>query len=238
MTKWGVVLFVVLAVLVVCALVFPLEQFLLRIQQWAVAFPALAAWIVGTAFVLGAILLLPLSPVVMLAGFLFGMVKGFALIWVTGLFASSLTFWIGRSSARPWVERKLKNRTIFIAVDRAIARKGLWVVILTRLAMVFPYGPLNYSLGLSSVRLRDYLLGTNIGMIPPFLLVVYLGTTASSIAAMVSEGIWPEGQSLLLGLLSVAIVALAATVIARSAVKVLREELAAATTEGDRSAGS
>jgi hypothetical protein len=54
---------------------------------------------------------------------------------------------------------------------------------------------------------------------------------------MVGQGIWPEGQSLLLGLLTVAIVALAATVIARSAVKVLREELAA-TSKGDRSAGS
>lgn len=218
--------FAFLTVLVACTVVFPLEQILVRIHQWAEAYPALALWIVGTAFLLGMLLLLPVSPIVMLAGLLFGVVKGFALIWATGLLASSLAFWIGRSSARRWVARKLKNRTIFIAVDRAIGRNGLWVVLLTRLAMVFPYGLLNYSFGLSSVRFRDYLIGTNIGTIPPILLVVYLGTTAGNVTAMLGEGLRPERQTFLLQLLALAIVALVVSLTARSAAKVLREELA------------
>jgi uncharacterized membrane protein YdjX (TVP38/TMEM64 family) len=224
MTKWAILLCALLLVLVACIVIFPLEQFLVQVQQWAIAYPALAGWIVAAAFLLGAILLLPVSPIVMLAGFLFGLLKGFALIWVTGLLASSLAFWIGRSSARGWVENKLKDRITLTAIDRAIGRSGLWLVLLTRLAMVFPYAPLNYSFGLSSVRYRDYFVGTTIGMIPPFLLAVYLGTFASSVADVIKDGFEPEGHSLLFGLLGLAIAALAVAVLARSAANILREK--------------
>lgn len=224
--RWGLPLLALSILLVVSAVALPLEQILVHIQQWALEYPALAAGAVGTLFFVGVILLLPVSPIVMLAGFLFGIVNGFALIWVTGLLASSLAFWIGRSTARNWIERKIRNRTVFIAVDRAIERNGLWIVLLTRLAMVFPYGPLNYSLGLSSVRYRDYLIGTNIGMVPPFLLVAYLGSSAGSIAAMFSADIWPEGHRLFLGSLTLALVVLCTALIARSASRALRKELA------------
>ena len=101
------------------------------------------------------------------------------------------------------------------------------MVLLTRLAIVFPYGPLNYSFGLSGVRFRDYLIGTNIGTIPPILFVIYLGATAGKVTALLGESLQPERQTFLLHPPALAIVALVGSVTARSAVNVLREELPA-----------
>jgi len=231
MSRWAFLLITLALVLAVAAVFLPVEQLLLGLHRSALTHPTLAAWLVGAAFLFGIVFLLPVSPVVMLAGFLFGLAKGFILIWATGMLASSLAFWISRSWARDWVERRMSNRALFVAIDRAIERNGLWIVLLTRLAMVFPLGPLNYSLGMSSVRYRDFLLGTTVGVIPPFLLVTYLGATAGSATAILGQGVWPEGHSLFLGLLTLAIVVLVSTLIARSAIKVLRNELAATTKE-------
>jgi len=223
-------LLLLLAALVLCAIFLPQEQFLLQIQQWADENPRVATWLVGAAFALGVILLLPVSLVVILAGFLFGLVKGLVVIWTTGVIVSALTFWIGRTVARPWVKRRMMSKSKFIAIERAIERKGLLVVMLTRLVMVIPYAPLNYSLGLSSVRFRDYLLGTNIGMIPPFFVSVYFGTTVSDMATLLTGDVQLEGNELTVGVTAFFIVVFIAYLIIRSSLKVLREELAAAET--------
>lgn len=212
----------------VCAAFLPVEQIISQLQQWAESEPEMAVWIVGSSFLLGVILLLPVSPIVMMAGFLFGLTKGFLLIWITGLIASSLAFWIGRTAARSWVERKVKHNRTFAAIDRAVSQNGLGVVLLTRLAMVFPYGPLNYSLGLSGVSFRDYLLGTNIGIIPAFFLVVYLGTAVSDAASVLSGDVQLERGELLIGFLFLMLVLIAAAFIIRSSLRILRQELASA----------
>ena len=228
--KRELLLLLLLATLVLCAILLPLEQFLLQVQQWVDENPSVATWLVGATFALGVILLLPVSPVILLAGFLFGLIKGLVVIWTTGVIVSALTFWIGRTVARPWVKRKIMNKTTFIAIERAIERKGLLVVILTRLVMVIPYAPLNYSLGLSSVRFRDYLLGTNIGMILPFFVTVYLGTTVSDMATLLTGNVQLEGEELIIGVGALFIIVIVAYLIIRSSLKVLREELAAAGT--------
>lgn len=231
MNKTGLQLALVLIVLVVGMILFPLERFLLQIQSWSDNYPYLAVWIVGLAFFLGVVLLLPVSPIVMAAGFLFGLAKGLVVIWCAGFVASSLTFWLSRNWARQWVEQKMRSRPVFMAIDGAIGRNGFWIVLLSRLAMVFPYGPLNYSLGLSSLRFRDFLFGTNFGMIPPFLFVLYIGSTASSITALLNGQVQLESRSVLLGIGILALLATVAAIITRTALKILRSELAAPDSE-------
>ena len=164
----------------------------------------------------------------MLAGFLFGLVQGCAVVLTANLIASTAAFWIGRSFARPWIERKIQRKATFVAIDRAIQRKGFLVVLLTRLVMVLPYPGLNYSLGLTSVSLRDYVLGTNIGSVPAFFLFVYLGTTVNDIAAIINGDISLEGREMLIGVSALLAVIFLVLLIVRIAAKVLKQELVAA----------
>lgn len=220
-----------LAAVIITAIFLPVEQLLSGIQQWAEANPSNAQYIITAALVIGILLMLPASLMLMLAGFLFGLAKGFAAVWLAGLVASTLAFLLGRSIARPWVERKIQRKTIFIAIDRAIRRKGFLIVLLTRLVMVLPYTALNYSLGLTNVSLKDYLLGTNIGMIPPMFLFVYLGTTVSDIAGVMSGEITLQRNEWLIGALALLAVVAVVAFIIRKASTVLREELTEASAE-------
>jgi len=57
-------------------------------------------------------------------------------------------------------------------------------VLLTRLIPFFPFKPANYVFGLAKFRLRDFVLGTVIGIIPFTLTNVYLGSIAADLATL------------------------------------------------------
>ena len=63
--------------------------------------------------------------------------------------------------------------------------QGLKIVTLLRLSPVFPFNLLNYGLGLTRVRLVDYVLAC-FGMLPGTLLYVYYGRLAGDVAALAS----------------------------------------------------
>lgn len=218
---------IVLIAVTLTAIFLPVEEIMKSIQAWVNSNPSSAVFVVTASITLGTLLLLPLSLMMMLAGLLFGLLQGFFVAWVAGLIASSAAFWIGRTFARPWIERKIQRNAIFTSIDRAIYRKGFLVVLLTRLVMVIPYPALNYSLGLTNVSFREYLLATSLGAIPPFFLFVYLGTTVNDIAAIINGDVSLDGNEIVIG--SIALVAVISLVlmIVRIASKTLKEELLA-----------
>jgi len=84
------------------------------------------------------------------------------------------------------VRSRIGGRDALRGVDRALEREGLKVVLLLRLSPLIPYNALNYALSLTGVGLRDFVLGSWIGMLPGTLLYVWLGAGARSLAAVVS----------------------------------------------------
>ena len=91
------------------------------------------------------------------------------------------SFWIGRNFARNWVTEKMLGYPKFEAIDRAVAKNGFKIVLLTRLSPLFPFNVLNYAFGITQVSLKDYVLGS-IGMIPGTILYVYIGSLIGNIA--------------------------------------------------------
>ncbi len=128
----------------------------------------------------------PVSVQAMAAGFIFGLSKGFVIMYLAGLTGFAVAFLLGRRLARPWIEKWARQRPEFTAIDKAINQKGLVIVILARLSQILPYNLLNYSFGLTAVSLRDYVLGSAVGMLPGIFMFVFLGTTATNITAIMS----------------------------------------------------
>jgi uncharacterized membrane protein YdjX (TVP38/TMEM64 family) len=178
--------------------------------------------------VVGILLMLPASLMMMLTGFLFGVGSGFAVVWIATLIASTAAFLIGRTLARPMVERRIAQKVSFQAIDRAIRRRGLFVVLLTRLILILPFPALNYTHGLTDVRLRDYVLGTMIGMVPVIFLFVYLGTLAANVADIINGRVTLEGGQLAAVIAGSAAVVVVAAVIVVAARRALKEEMARA----------
>lgn len=167
----------------------------LLLRQLGDTLPRFAEWVDGlgawgpAAFVLGyavaAVALLPGSLLTLAAGALFGLARGTAYVFAGATLGACLAFLVARYLARGAVERRISTHPRFAAVDRAIGRKGLEIVFLLRLSPVFPYNVLNYALGLTGVRLRDFLLGS-LGMLPGTLLYVYYGKVLGDVAAVAS----------------------------------------------------
>ena len=222
---------VILALLLVAAWLLPLEELILDLQTWVEENPSWSIPATVGLIVIGILLMLPASVMMMVSGFLFGLTKGFFVVWLAVLLASTTAFWIARRLARPMVERRLATKPSFMAMDRAIRRKGFYVVLLTRLILILPFPALNYSHGLTDVRLRDYVAGTMIGMVPPIFLFVYLGTLASNVADIMNGEVMLDGGQLLAAIVGGVVILLLVVVMIITARKALQGEITRANLE-------
>jgi hypothetical protein len=139
--------------------------------------------------------------------------------------AATASFLIARYFARDWVERKLRAYPKFAAIDRAVEKQGFKIVLLTRLQPVLPFVLLNYGLGLTRVRLRDYVIASWIGMMPATILYVYLGSALHNVSDLFSGGAAkhsPAGLALFWGGLAAG--ALLLWLLTRTAKRALQQE--------------
>jgi len=186
---------------------------------------ALGPWAV-VAFVAlyaaAAVAWIPGSILTLAAGAIFGLARGTAYTLLGATLGAALAFLVSRYLARAAVARHLGDSPKLRAVDEAIGRRGARVVFLIRLSPVFPYNALNYALGLTRVRFRDYVPATALGMIPGTFLYVYAGHAAGQIAAgAVGTGSFGTARYMLLaaGLLATVAVTLMVTRTARQALE-------------------
>ncbi len=135
---------------------------------------------------------LPASLTGLTAGAVYGVELGFLLAACGTLAGALLAFLLARSLARGlvlrWLGRSTAGRRRWIArLDQTIARDGWRTVCLLRLSPVMPFAATSYALGLTGVRLRDYLLGT-LASLPALLGYVVLGRLAGSGVQAASTG--------------------------------------------------
>jgi uncharacterized membrane protein YdjX (TVP38/TMEM64 family) len=132
---------------------------------------------------LATLLFIPGSLLTLKGGCLFGVFWGSIYVLIAALVGASLAFLIGRYLSRDWVCQKMEKNPKFKAIDRAVAKEGWKIVLLTRLSPVFPFNLLNYAFGVTQVSFKDYLLGS-LGIIPATVIYVYIGSIAGNLATM------------------------------------------------------
>lgn len=194
--------------------------------------PQFAAWVDelgpwgSAAFVIGyavaVVAFVPGSLLTLAAGAIFGLLEGTVLVLVGATLGSTAAFVLSRTVARKAVARRVEGDRRFAAVDRAIERDGRWIVFLLRLSPVFPFSLLNYALGLTRVRLGDYVVAS-IGMLPGTLLYVYSGKVAGELATLAGNSDVSRGAGYYtvigLGFAATAIVTVLVTRVARRALQ-------------------
>ena len=175
-------------------------------------------------YVLGSILFVPGALLTLVAGAVFGLWRGALIVFTGAVLGSSSAFAIARTLGRERVTAWLARDERMAAVGRAVAGKGVTVVLLLRLSPIFPYNVLNYALGLSGIRYRDFLVGS-IGMLPGTFLYTYYGKVVGDVAAVVAGTSPPRGPEyyVLLGIGLAATVAVT-VIITRAARAALASE--------------
>jgi uncharacterized membrane protein YdjX (TVP38/TMEM64 family) len=194
--------------------------------------PAFQAWVEGLgalgplAFIVGyavaVVAFIPGSALTLASGAIFGVAKGTVFVFVAAVLGSTLAFLIARHLARAAIEKRVASDRRFAAIDRAIGSQGRKIVFLLRLSPIFPFNLLNYGLGLTRVRLADYVIA-GLGMLPGTLLYVYLGSAAGQAVAAAggaAPGRSPAEWALFgVGLLATVVVTVTVTRIARRALR-------------------
>lgn len=174
---------------------------------------------------LATVLFIPGSLLTLGAGAIFDVLLGSIYVFIGAVLGATGAFLIGRYLARDWVAKKIENNQKFKAIDRAVARSGFRIVLLTRLSPVFPFNLLNYALGITQVNLKDYVLGS-VGMIPGTVMYVYLGSLVGSVAKIGLEDATknPQAEQIqwairIIGLIATVAVTLYVTKIAKKALE-------------------
>ena len=128
-----------------------------------------------TAAVVLALLCVPAMVYAIGAGAVFGFGWGLVAAMTTATLSALIAFVLARSALRRPIERAARRSPGFKAVDAAVVKHPWKVVALLRVSPVLPSGLKSYFLGLTRVRLADYLPASVAGMFPVLALKVYIG---------------------------------------------------------------
>jgi uncharacterized membrane protein YdjX (TVP38/TMEM64 family) len=123
---------------------------------------------------LGVCLFVPGTLLTGLGAAIFGAYWGFVYVWIGAMLGASAAFFIGRTLGRDFAASLIGDK--LKKYDDAIERNGFATVLYLRL-VYFPFTPMNFGMGLTKVRFKDYVFGTGLGIIVgTFIFTFFIGT--------------------------------------------------------------
>jgi uncharacterized membrane protein YdjX (TVP38/TMEM64 family) len=187
--KTAVLKAVVLAVFVAAAILLvrqPAVREFLTVERLGQLLQA-AGWWAPLAFMViyaaGVCLFIPGTLLTALGAAIFGPYWGFVYVYLAAMLGAAGGFLIGRYLGREFAAGLIGDR--LRKYDDAIERNGFATVLYLRL-VYFPFTAMNFGMGLTKVRLLDYLWGTALGiLVGTFIFTFFIGTV---------KEVWAGGQ--------------------------------------------
>jgi uncharacterized membrane protein YdjX (TVP38/TMEM64 family) len=143
---------------------------------------------------------LPKAVILALAGVLFGPAYGFLWAWAGQIIAMTTMFLVARTSLRPLARRLVLEHSGFVRrLETPLERHGIQAIAALRL-FYFMGVPLTIMLSTTRLRLRDYVVGTAIGVIPAVALMVLSGDAVASGATPIEAALIGAAVVLVFGL--------------------------------------
>lgn len=133
--------------------------------------------LVPVTYILGGMVAFPITLMIIVTVIVFGPWWGLFYALAGSTLSALVVFGTGRLLGRQAVHRfagSLLNR-----LSRKLSGSGLIAVITFRVVPVAPFSVINLIAGVSGIRLRDFAMGTFIGMLPGVLAIVFLADRIS-----------------------------------------------------------
>ena len=132
------------------------------------AWPLGPVWVL-LAYVVAVALAMPVLALITLGVLIFGPWPGMAYALAGMVAGATVTYGLGRLTGAQVLDRLLKGRLQLMSTH--LHRRGLWAIVLLRALPVAPFIVVNLGAGALRVRLRDYVLGTFLGLLPGTVLI-------------------------------------------------------------------
>jgi phospholipase D1/2 len=129
--------------------------------------PARHVYLLG-AYIIGSILLIPITVLILVTAIIFGPVVGSLYSIAGSLAGAAVTYAIGCFLGQDFV-RKIAGAK-WRRLEKKIDQTGIVAVAALRLLPIAPFTVVNVVSGAFKVRLRDYLLGSFLGLVPGILI--------------------------------------------------------------------
>jgi phospholipase D1/2 len=120
------------------------------------------------AYVIGSLLMVPVTLMIAATGLVFGVMPGAPYALSGSLLGALAGYGLGKWLGHDAVARLTGPRVN--RLSQRIARRGVIAVVVVRLLPLAPFGVINLIAGISHIRLRDYIIGTVLGLLPGVLL--------------------------------------------------------------------
>jgi len=151
----------------------PLREVLDRetLRTWAglaAESPWTPLWVLG-AYVAAALVAMPITLLIVVTAIVFGPWSTFAYALAGSVVGAAIGFALGHTLGRRTVRRFAGKR--LNALSRRLGAGGVMAVMVLRMLPVAPFTVVNLVAGASHLRMRDFLLGTALGMAPGILAV-------------------------------------------------------------------
>jgi uncharacterized membrane protein YdjX (TVP38/TMEM64 family) len=150
-----------------------------QLQIWLKQMGIMAPILYIILYTIGTILILPSTPLNLSGGAIFGVVMGTVWTTIAALVAAIVAFAFTRTIGREYTAKKFQGK--WQAIDAEMQQGGLFYMFAIRLLPIIPYGIVNFVAGLTSIRFRDYFIGTLLGTVPGILPFVMMGAGLKSL---------------------------------------------------------
>jgi uncharacterized membrane protein YdjX (TVP38/TMEM64 family) len=123
-----------------------------------------APLLVMAAYLIGSLVLVPVTSLIVVTALVFGPLLGFLYAFAGSLLAAILTYGVGALFGKDLVRYFAGSR--LNRFSERLARHGVLAIITVRVIPIAPFTIVNMMAGASHICLRDFLLGTVLGMGP------------------------------------------------------------------------
>lgn len=162
---------------------FGLRSFLspTALRERVLSYGPLAPLAFVIVYSIATIFFLPGTPVTIAGGVIFGKFLGTIYTIIGATLGATIAFIAARALGESFVEDLLKKKyKKLYEYDKKIQRNGLAVVLFLRFVPLFPFNGLNFALGLTKVKTRDFILGTAVGIIPGSFALAFIGDSVAT----------------------------------------------------------
>lgn len=163
-----------------------LTDFKRLILSWGVAAPLMSILLMILQAVIAP---LPAFLITASNGLIFGVYWGTVISWVGAMLGAFVSFMISRLFFETFAKRLLGEKKSMKYLDRISSKYGFKVVLIARLLPFISFDFVSYVAGLSTIKIRSFLLATGIGMFPATIVYTIVGHEMENLKKY-SEGLF------------------------------------------------
>jgi uncharacterized membrane protein YdjX (TVP38/TMEM64 family) len=119
------------------------------------------------------IFFMPITPLSIIAGILFGPVLGTFYTVIGATAGACAAFLTSRYLVKDWVDKKSSGKIALI--KKRVEEEGWKFIAISRITPVFPFNLQNYIFGATNISLKTFSIATVLSIIPGSFVYVYLG---------------------------------------------------------------